>query len=84
MSLEVEALNDLRQRVERLERATQKQRGYLNQKQAAGYLNRSDEWLRLEHAAGRGPKRHRVGARGWRYAIADLDAYIAEGEEDNA
>jgi hypothetical protein len=82
-ALESEILNDLRQRVERLERATSG-RGFLNQKQAAQYLSRSDEWLRLEHAAGRGPKRHRLGTRGWRYAIADLDAYLLEGEGDDA
>jgi hypothetical protein len=82
MAPEIDVINDLRQRIERLERNSSQERGYLNQKQAAGYLNRSDEWLRLEHAAGRGPKRHRVGSRGWRYAIADLDAYLLEGEED--
>jgi|EndMetStandDraft_2_1072991.scaffolds.fasta_scaffold822129_1 hypothetical protein len=82
-ALEVDVLNDLRQRVERLERATSG-RGFLNQKQAAAYMSRSDEWLRLEHAAGRGPKRHRLGTRGWRYAIADLDAYLLEGDSDAA
>jgi len=82
MALEIEILNELRQRVERLERATGQKRGPLNQKQAAAYLNRSVEWLRLEHAAGRGPKRRRrEGTRIWDYTYADLDAY-REGEED--
>jgi hypothetical protein len=75
-----EILDELRQRLERLERAARPRRGSLNQKQAAEYLNRSEEWLRREHAAGRGPKRRRRGSRGWDYDIADLDAYReAEG-----
>ena len=69
----VDLLNELRQRLDRLERTTR--RGSRNQKQAAEYLNRSEEWLRREHAAGRGPKRRRRGTRGWDYDIADLDAY---------
>jgi len=69
----VDLLNELRQRLDRLERATR--RGSRNKKQAAEYLNRSEEWLRREHAAGRGPKRRRRGTRGWDYDIADLDAY---------
>jgi hypothetical protein len=78
-----EMLDELRQRLDRLERATRPRRGSLNQREAAEYLNRSEEWLRREHAAGRGPKRRRRGSRGWDYSIADLDAYgEAEGEED--
>jgi hypothetical protein len=75
-------LDELRQRLERLERrAIRPQRGSLNQKQAAEYLNRSEEWLRREHAAGRGPKRRRRGSRGWDYDVADLEAY-REAEDD--
>lgn len=82
MALEIDILNELRQRLARLERATRPRRGSLNQKQAAEYLNRSEEWLRREHAAGRGPKRRRRGTRGWDYDIADLDAYReAEGND---
>jgi hypothetical protein len=81
MALEIDILNELHQRLDRLERATRPRRGSLNQKQAAEYLNRSEEWLRREHAAGRGPKRRRRGTRGWDYNIADLDAYReAEGD----
>jgi hypothetical protein len=77
----VELLNDLRQRLEKLERASRPRRCSLNQKQAAEYLNRSEEWLSREHAAGRGPKRRRRGSRGWDYDIADLDTYCeAEGD----
>jgi predicted transcriptional regulator len=75
MALEIEILNELRQRLDRLERTTRSRRGSLNQKQAAEYLNRSEEWLRREHALGRGPKRRRRGTRFWDYDIADLDSY---------
>jgi hypothetical protein len=70
-------LSELRQRLERLELAIPPRRGSLNQKQAAEYLNRSEEWLRREHLAGRGPKRRRRrrGSRGWDYGIADLESY---------
>jgi hypothetical protein len=68
-------LTELRQRLERLEHTARPRRGSMNQKQAAEYLNRSEEWLRREHAAGRGPKRRRRGSRGWDYDIRDLDAY---------
>ena len=81
MALET-ILNQLRQRLDRLERAARPRRGSLNQKQAAQYLNRSEEWLRREHAAGRGPKRKRRGSRGWDYDFADLDSY-REAEGDN-
>jgi hypothetical protein len=79
----VDLLDELRERLNRLERATTRpRRGSFNQKQAAEYLNRSEEWLRREHAAGRGPKRRRRGPRGWDYTIQDLDAYReAEGDD---
>jgi hypothetical protein len=84
MALEiVDILSELRRGLDRLERATRPRRGSLNQKQAAEYLNRSEEWLRRGHAAGRGPKRRRRGTRGWDYDIADLDAY-REAEDDDA
>jgi hypothetical protein len=78
MALET-IINNLCQRLERLEHTARPRRGSLNQKQAAEYLNRSEEWLRREHVAGRGPKRRRRGARGWDYNIADLDAYRETG-----
>jgi hypothetical protein len=82
MSFEV-ILNDLRQRLERLERANRPaRRGSLNQKEAAEYLNRSVEWLRQQHAAGRGPKRRKRG-RYYDYTVEDLDAY-REGEGNAA
>jgi hypothetical protein len=70
-----EIIDELRERVRRLEDAASRPRGSTNLKGAAAYLNRSDEWLRREHAAGRGPKRRRRGTRGWDYTYADLDAY---------
>jgi hypothetical protein len=77
----LDILQEFSERLARLETAASRPiRGSLNQKQAAEYLNRSDEWLRREHAAGRGPKRRRRGSRGWDYGIADLEAYReAEG-----
>jgi hypothetical protein len=81
MALEIDILNELRQRLDRLERANRPRRGSLNQKQAAEYLNRSEEWLRREHAAGRGPRRRRRG-RYYDYRYEDLDAYReAEGDD---
>jgi hypothetical protein len=77
----IEILNDMRQRLRRLEEKTSPRRGSLNQRQAAEYLNRSNEWLRREHAAGRGPKRRRRGTRYWEYRLEDLEAYAATGED---
>jgi hypothetical protein len=74
---ESEVLNELRElraRLARLERIRRPK--HFNQKQAAEYLNRSEEWLRREHAAGRGPKRIQRG-RFWDYTLEDLDAYAA-------
>ena len=76
-------LSELRQRLERLELAIPPRRGSLNQKQAAEYLNRSEEWLRREHLAGRGPKRRRRGSRGWDYGMADLKSY-RQGDSGDA
>lgn len=73
-------LDELRKRLSRLEAAVSKQpRGSTNMAGAARYLGRSEEWLRLEHRAGRGPRRRRRGARGWDYGYADLDAYRENG-----
>jgi hypothetical protein len=84
MPAESEILKDLRERLRRLENAASRPRGSTNMAGAAVYLNRSREWLRREHAAGRGPKRRRRGLRGWDYSYADLDAYRAEGDSGAA
>jgi hypothetical protein len=80
-SVESEALlnelRDLRARLARLE--SRRRPKHFNQVQAAAYLNRSEEWLRREHAAGRGPKRSKRG-RYWDYTIEDLDAYAESGD----
>jgi hypothetical protein len=69
-------IRDLRERVQRLERASRRTtRGSTNQKGAAEYLNRSREWLRQRHARGEGPLR---GADG-NYTYDDLDAYRESG-----
>jgi hypothetical protein len=83
MALETaEILNEVLRRLDRLERASRPaRRGSTNQKGAAAYLNRSVEWLRQQHAAGRGPRRRkRAGSRLWDYSYEDLDLY-REGEE---
>jgi len=74
-----ELLNNLLDRIARLEAAASKPRGKTNMSGAARYLGRSDEWLRRQHALGRGPKRSRAGTRNWLYDYADLDEYVAEG-----
>jgi hypothetical protein len=75
MPIENSEIEELRARLRRLEDAASRPRGWTSMAGAAAYLNRSREWLRREHAAGRGPKRRRRGARGWDYSYADLDAY---------
>jgi hypothetical protein len=72
-------LEELRARLQRLETAAARPRGRTNMVGAARYLGRSEEWLRQQHALGRGPKRARSGPRGWSYRYSDLDEYI-EGE----
>jgi hypothetical protein len=71
-------IEELRQRVARLELATSKPRGRTNQAGAARYLGISEETLRQRHARGEGPRRSRSGSRNWTYSYADLDAYVEE------
>ena len=60
--VESEILDELRELRARLARLEQRHRPkHFNQKQAAEYLNRSEEWLRRQHALGRGPKRSQRG-----------------------
>jgi len=57
MAFEPNSLDELYKRLTRLERASARpRRGSLNQKQAAEYLNRSEEWLRREHGRRARPK----------------------------
>jgi len=76
-------IEELHKRLRRLEQAAARPRGSTNMAGAAAYLGCSREWLRLEHVAGRGPKRRRRGARGWDYSYDDLDRY-REAEGDGA
>ena len=71
-------VEELRERVVRLERAQYKSRGRTNQAGAARYLGISEETLRQRHARGEGPRRSRSGSRNWSYAYEDLDAYVEE------
>ncbi len=73
MSLEiVAAINELRERVQRLERRSN--RGRVNQRRAAEYLGRSREFLRQLHLRGEGPPRAADGS----YAIDDLDSWAEQ------
>jgi hypothetical protein len=66
-------IEQLRERVTRLERASSK-RGRTNLIGAARYLNISDETLRQRHARGEGPHRTKNG-RFYSYTYDDLDTY---------
>jgi len=73
MSSEIlSALNDLRTRVQRLERKSN--RGHTNQRGAAAYLGRSREYLRVLHLHGNGPRRAADGS----YSFDDLDAFAEQ------
>ena len=71
-------LEDLLERLKKLEAASRKPRGRTGMRGAAEYIGRSKEWLRQQHLRGRGPRRMRVGARGWSYTYDDLDLWLAE------
>jgi hypothetical protein len=72
------AIEDLRARVERLERTPTKSRGRTTQAGAARYLGISDETLRARHARGEGPRRTRSGTNRWSYSYDDLDRYAEQ------
>jgi hypothetical protein len=77
-------LEDLRERLERLEARSPKPRGRTGMRGAAEYIGRSKEWLRLQHLRGQGPPRMRVGARCWSYGYDDLDMWLAEQAHEHA
>ena len=72
-------LDELCRRLARLEAATSRPRRVLNQREAAEYLGRSAEWLRIQHLAGRGPRRRQRG-RFWDYDVSDLEVYRENGD----
>jgi len=53
-SAEIDILNELRDRLRRLEDAASKHQKHFNQSQAARHLGRSKEWLRILHLQKRG------------------------------
>ena len=68
-------LTQLRARVEELERQRARtNRGHLNQRRAADYLNKSREWLRQRDLRGDGPRRNPDGT----YPIDGLDEFIEQ------
>jgi hypothetical protein len=72
MNIESE-LSELRARVAQLGKK-QTRRGVTNMRGAAEYLNRSREWLRVQHLNGTGPRRLPNG----QYAYADLDEFLEQ------
>jgi predicted DNA-binding transcriptional regulator AlpA len=70
-------IDELRARLARLENAGAKPRGRTNMIGASRYLDISEETLRRMHERGNGPPRVRMGARGWSYSYAELDAWLA-------
>lgn len=76
MSLEIQfAINDLRARVDQLERQrTRTTRGHVSQRRAAEYLGKSREWLRQRERRGDGPHRNPDGT----YSFDSLDAFAEE------
>jgi hypothetical protein len=70
-----QVIDELRERIARLEAASPRHQVCYNQTQAAARLNMSVSKFRSEQYAGRitGRKRGRI----WTFTGADLDAYIA-------
>jgi hypothetical protein len=68
-------LRRLCERVDELERQrVRTNRGHLNQRRAADYLNKSREWLRQRDLRGDGPRRNPDGT----YPIDGLDEFIEQ------
>ena len=77
-SAEIDILNELRDRLRRLEDAASKHQKHFNQSQAARHLGRSKEWLRILHLQKRGPKHSRIG-RYYNYRLEELEAFANKG-----
>jgi hypothetical protein len=75
----LDVLDQISRRLERLEAAAAKPRRALNSREAAEYLGRSDEWLRLQRLAGKGP-RYRKRGKFYDYNVSDLDNYRDNGD----
>jgi hypothetical protein len=76
-----EVIDELRERIARLEADTCRRRIY-NQVQAAERLNMSVNKLRALHKQGLGPKRLNVNGRIWSYTDEALEEYIAAQAEE--
>jgi hypothetical protein len=75
-----EAIQELRERIARLEAARTRRRIY-NQAQAAERLNMSVNKLRALHRQGIGPKRVSVNGRIWSYSDEAIEEFIAAQSE---
>jgi hypothetical protein len=77
-------IDDLRERLARLEAKHTRKRIY-NQSETAARLNMSVNKLRDLHARGLGPQRLRQnGGRVWQYTDEAIEAYIAEQAKNAA
>jgi hypothetical protein len=76
MSDTTEILEDVLDRLRRLERAQKRRR---NQREAASYLRMSVSKLQALHREGRGPRRSTIG-RIHHYDDTDLDAFMKDAE----
>jgi hypothetical protein len=77
-------VDDLRRRLHKLEAECVKPLNRTSMQGAAEYLGRSKEWLRQRHLLGQGPRRARIGSRGWSYTYQDLDRWLAEQAHDGS
>ena len=77
-----ELIDDLRDRIARLEAASPRRRVVYNQSQAAARLNMSVSKFRGEQNAGRinGKRRGRI----WTFTDVDLEAYLAAPSDEAA
>jgi hypothetical protein len=76
-----EVIDELRERIARLEAASTRRRIY-NQVQAAERLNMSVNKLRALHKQGLGPRRLSVNGRIWSYSDEALEEFIAAQAEE--
>jgi len=76
-----EVIDELRERIARLEAASTRRRIY-NQLQAAERLNMSVNKLRALHKQGLGPRRLSVNGRIWSYSDEALEEFIAAQAEE--
>jgi hypothetical protein len=73
----IEVINELRERIAKLEDRKAVPKAALDMEDAARYVDMSVTTLHQAHQRGEGPNRTRNG-RKWSYRIIDLDAWLAQ------